>query len=149
MKATTIVAALAVLGLSACGNTNGANLIFGQEESAGVTISGSAPQQGGSLNLGYHSYDIAFVPVVVETPEGQILVQASTDTLNQQGQPAGRIVDALSTIGQFSLGTGQNTVVSAELGKFFATGNAAQVLAQGFADELRGNASQPTPPATQ
>jgi hypothetical protein len=136
MKPMHVIAALAGLGLSACGNIRGADLIFGQQETVGLTISGSAPQQGGGLTLGYASLDIAIVPVVVETASGAVVVKGETKTLDDKGATAGGLSDALSTIGQFELDTGANTLVSAGLAKFFATGNAAQVLAQGFADKL-------------
>lgn len=143
MKPIIAIAALAGLGLSACGKTQGADLIFGQQESVGLTISGSAPQQGGGLNLGYSSVDIAIIPVVVETAEGNIVIKGETRKLDDQGASAGGLSDALSTIGQFDLETGASGPVSAGLQKFFATGNAAQVLAQGFTDRM----SAPPPAA--
>ncbi|MEQ8585967.1 MAG: hypothetical protein RLO01_01700 [Thalassobaculaceae bacterium] len=136
MKPIIAVAALNCLVLSACGNTEGADLIFGQQESVGLTISGSAPQQGGGLTLGYNSLDIAVVPVVVETPDGTKVVKGETKSLDDQGDSAGGLSDALSTVGQFDLDTGTAGTVSAGLQKFFATGNAAQILAQGFAAKL-------------
>ncbi|MCR9070091.1 MAG: hypothetical protein NXI18_00065 [Alphaproteobacteria bacterium] len=136
MKPIIAVAALNCLVLAACGNVNGADLIFGQQEAVGLTISGSAPQQGGGLTLGYHSLDIAVVPVVVETPDGAKVVKGETKSLDDQGDSAGGLSDALSTIGQFDLDTGTAGTVSAGLQKFFATGNAAQILAQGFAEKM-------------
>lgn len=134
---------LAGLGLSACGNIDGADLIFGQQESVGLTISGSAPQQGGGLNLGYHSLDIAIVPVVVETPSGPIVLKGETKSLDDNGESAGGLSDALSTIGQFDLESGADGMVSVGLQKFFATGNAAQILAQGFAGKMSAAAAPP------
>lgn len=136
MKPITAIATLICLVLTACGKNEGADLIFGQQESVGLTISGSAPQQGGGLNLGYSSLDIAIVPVVVETPDGAKVVKGETKSLDDQGNSAGGLSDALSTIGQFDLDTGAAGTVSAGLQKFFATGNAAQILAQGFAGKM-------------
>lgn len=136
MKPIISIAALSCLILAACGKNEGADLIFGQQESVGLTISGSAPQQGGGLNLGYSSLDIAVVPVVVETPDGARVVKGETKSLDDHGNSAGGLSDALSTIGQFDLDTGTAGTVSAGLQKFFATGNAAQILAQGFADKM-------------
>ncbi|WPZ33109.1 hypothetical protein T8K17_17920 [Thalassobaculum sp. OXR-137] len=136
MKSTIVTVVLAGFGLTGCGNMSGADLIFGQQESMGLSISASAPQQGGGLTLGYSSLDIAIVPVVIETASGNIVVKGETKTLDDRGESAGGLSDALSTIGQFEVETGSDTVLSAGLAKFFATGNAAQVLAQGFADKL-------------
>lgn len=143
-KRSLIAALVAGIGLSACGNTKGADLIFGQQESVGLTISGSAPQQGGGLNLGYSSLDIAVVPVVIETTGGNIVVKGETKSLDDKAESAGGLSDALSTIGQFDLDTGANGAVSAGLEKFFATGNAAQILAQGFAEKMSA-----TPPVAK
>jgi hypothetical protein len=143
MKPVIAIAVLAALGLSACGNTQGADLIFGQQESMGLTISASAPQQGGGLNLGYSSLDIAIIPVVVETADGHIVLKGETKTLADSSESAGGLSDALSAIGQFDLSTGSNGMVSAGLEKFFATGNAAQILAQGFADKMNAAAAPP------
>ena len=142
MKPIIAIAALAGLALSACSQKQGADLIFGQQETVGLTISGSAPQQGGGLTLGYSSLDIAIVPVVVETPSGALVVKGETKKLDDQGESAGGLSDALSTIGQFDLDTADNVAASVGLGQFFATGNAAQILAQGFAAKMSGSAAK-------
>lgn len=141
MKPIVLTAALSglvlvALVLTGCGKKQGADLVFGQQESVGLTISGSAPQAGGGLNLGYSSIDIAIIPVVVETPSGALVVKGETKKLDDQGESAGGLSDALSTIGQFDLDTGEGGTASVGLGQFFATGNAAQILAQGFAGKM-------------
>lgn len=133
---------LVALALTGCSKNQGADLVFGQQESVGLTISGSAPQAGGGLTLGYSSIDIAVIPVVVETPGGGVVVKGETKTLDDKGGSAGGLSDALSTLGQFDLDTGDNGTASVGLGQFFATGNAAQILAQGFAGQMSA-----TPPA--
>ena len=149
VKPIVVTAALSGLVLVAsvltgCSKKQGADLVFGQQESVGLTISGSAPQAGGGLTLGYSSIDIAVIPVVVETPGGDVVVKGETRKLDDKGESAGGLSDALSTIGQFDLDTGDNGTASVGLGQFFATGNAAQILAQGFAGQMSAS-----PPAAK
>ena len=65
-------------------------------------------------------------------------------TAETEGANGGELTDAMSVLGQFEFqaGSGGGNVggagPSAVLGKFFATGAAAQVLAQGFANKLSG-----------
>lgn len=132
------------LAVSACGNLESTNLVFGQSESIGLKIAGSGPQQNAELSLGYSGDNIAIVPAATRDAAGNLTIISSSIRGMQNGQ------DALSTLGNFELETGDNTVVSVGLGKFFATGSAAQVLAQGFANKFRiapaGSVFVPVPP---
>lgn len=131
--------AIGLPAVAACGNLEATHLVFGQEQSVGLTIAGSGPQQDAELTLGFKDKNIAVVPVAVKDANGQVVLTARTDS-----GPGLGISDSFSTIGQFELDTGKSTAVSVGLGKFFATGNAAQTLAQGFADRLSGvNAAKP------
>ena len=110
-------------------------LMFGETISFGVSIAGSAGEQGVDVTLGFKTRDIAIVPVAVETKEGTIeKLTASIVDGN---------TDAFSVIGQFDSKTDGGTG-EIGLGKFFATGSAAQVLADGFRAKLSGNATPPS-----
>lgn len=153
MIKSTIGIALAAVALAGCANLESTNLIFGQQETVGLGISGSGPQQGADLTLGYKSTDIAVVPVATKTPDGQILLSAKNVNDSTANSPGGEIDDAFSTLGQFELNvakdpqTGEKIVPSVGLGKFFATGVAAQYLADGFRHKLAGSAKGTPAPA--
>jgi hypothetical protein len=122
----------AALGLAACGNVDAAHLIFGQQQVVGLDITATAPEQGGTLSLGYKDKNIAIVPVAIKGDDGKYGRYGGTNKLSADAD----INDAYSTIGQFELGTGGNGATSVGLGKFFATGVAAQKLADGFKAKL-------------
>ncbi len=119
-----------VLVAAGCGNVDSAHLIFGQRHVVGLQISASAPEQGASLTLGYSDMNIAIIPVAVK--EGDKYIRLGS-TNKKDGSDEN---DAYSTLGQFEMNTGTNGTVSVGLGKFFATGLAAQYLAQGFKAKL-------------
>lgn len=135
---------LVLVSLGGCGNVDSSHLVFGQKISVGLTIDASAPEQSGELSLGYKDRNIAVIPVAVKAenadkyqtlgaygPESKS--EAGTDG---SGKLAAGASDAYSTVGQFELATGGNGTASVGLGKFFATGVAAQILAEGFAAKL-------------
>ncbi len=120
-----------VLVVAGCGNVESAHLIFGQQQTVGLEISATAPEQGASLTLGYSDRNIAIIPVAVKVGEDDFVRLGATNATTD-----GDSNDAYSTLGQFELGTGGDGTVSVGLGKFFATGLAAQFLAQGFQAKL-------------
>jgi hypothetical protein len=92
----------------------------------------STTTQGAELTLGYRDFDIAIVPVAVTDGAGQIaLIQGDV-----RGTGTDRGKDALSVFGHFGATTEAGTTAKIGLGKFFATGLAAQHLAVGFAEQL-------------
>lgn len=127
-----------VLVVAGCGNVDSTHLIFGQQQTVGLQISATAPEQGASLTLGFSDRNIAIIPVAVkgrdpDAPEGDRYQRlGSTNNLTADSD----INDAYSTIGQFEMNTGKNGTASVGLGKFFATGLAAQFLAEGFKAKL-------------
>ncbi len=131
-----IAALLGAAALAGCGNVDAAHLVFGQQQVVGLDISATAPEQGGALSLGYKDKNIAIIPVAVDTgtvtngEKYQLL--GGTNILPNNTD----VNDAYSTLGQFELGTGQDGTTSVGLGKFFATGIAAQTLAEGFKEKL-------------
>lgn len=127
-----------VLVAAGCGNVDSAHLIFGQRHVVGLQISASAPEQGASLTLGYSDMNIAIIPVAVngrdpDAPEGESYQRLGST--NNRTADSDRN-DSYSTLGQFEMKTGENGTASVGLGKFFATGVAAQVLAEGFKAKL-------------
>lgn len=155
MKTSLIVAIAATGLLTACGNVDSSHLIFGQQHIVGLSISASAPEQGGSLTLGLRDHDIAIVPVAVKKANGDYMPMKATTTnpkidkseinVSIDREQDGKIEDAFSTLGNFELKGGatkstgddsQGFAPSVGLGKFFATGNAAQILAAGFREKL-------------
>lgn len=117
-------------GLGACGNLDGANLVFGQQHTLGVSISGSTTDQGGELTLGFKDKNIAVVPVAVKGTDGAIQIVYATTEEDWK--------DSFSVLGQFEADAKAGSP-EVGLGKFFATGQAAQILAEGFRGKLCGN----------
>jgi hypothetical protein len=118
--------------LAGCGNVDSAHLVFGQQINVGLDITATAPEQGATLSLGYKDKNIAVIPVAVKEGEGYKLLGGTNNETTDSDKN-----DAYSTLGQFELATGQNGVASVGLGKFFATGIAAQRLAEGFKEKLK------------
>ena len=116
--------------LTGCSTVENMPLIFGQSQTVGISISSSAADQGGEFTLGYKDRDIAIVPVTVKQSNGDSTLVKSTVSNSQ---------DAMSVLGQFEINTGTHANnANVGLGKFFATGVAAQQLATGFKKKLGG-----------
>jgi hypothetical protein len=133
----TAIAALG-LGVSACGNKDAAHLIFGQEHVVGIDVSAGAADQGGTFSLGYRDKNIAIVPVAIKQNDGSYMPLGGDMPGNNASTSIGK--DAYSTIGQFEIatdGNGNSVTPKVSLGKFFATGVAAQFLADGFKEKLK------------
>lgn len=129
--------AVAIL-VSGCA-TNTGRLIFAQSNTAGIDIGTSASTQGADFVLGYKGMNLAIVPVTVSQSDG------STEQIGASATKGHS--DALSTFGQFSINS--NTDAKSPqigLGKFFATGQAAKRLADGYAAKFgKGKAMPDTP----
>ena len=137
------------VSVDACAPGTNTPLLFGQTQTLGVAINGSTVQQGAELTLGYRDLDIAIVPVTVTQQTGAVTQIKST----ADPDPNQKFEDALSVLGQFEASTSASAP-QVGLGKFFATGSAAKVLADGFAKKLAGTAplqstvpNQPIQPA--
>jgi hypothetical protein len=115
--------------LAACANgRDQLPLIFARTQTLGATIGGSAPDQGAQLTLGYGDRNLAVVPTT--TSSGKSIRGNIERCVNGQWQ---RASDSLSVLGQFS--ASENTT-KVKMGTFFATGQAASKLADGFARQL-------------
>ena len=90
----TVIATMslaAAVGLAACGNVDSAHLVFGQQQTVGLTIAGAGTTQDAELALGYKDKNIAVVPVAVK--EGDTYKLMGADTTPTEG---GRISDSIS-----------------------------------------------------
>ena len=131
IQAKTLWTILVAGVVAGCGNIDAAHLVFGQQQNVGLDISASAPDQGAHLTLGYKDKNIAVIPVAVKEGAAYKLLGAT----NNESADSDRN-DAYSTLGQFELKAGEQGATSVGLGKFFATGLAAQKLAEGFKEAL-------------
>jgi len=120
------------LALGACSPASNPPLLFGQTHTVGIAIHGSTTQQGADLTVGYRDFDIAVVPVTVMDASGQV----HRINARARGVDGGVGVNALSVLGQFDVRV-TSTAPDVGLGKFFATGLAADKLADGFRARLR------------
>lgn len=119
------MSAVAMLA-SGCATNTDTPLIFVQSNTAGISIGGSATDQGADFVLGYKGSDFAIVPVVAIQKDGNT---APIKAISGTGHS-----DALSVFGQFKANSGTDPKTpKIGLGKFFATGQAARRLADGFA----------------
>ena len=116
------IACTSTLMALGCAGGVGTPLFFGQAHSVGITIASSPQAGGGELTLGYKDANIAVIPVTVSQPDG---------ATSQLKAKAGDHEDTLSVLGQFEV-EADGAAAKAGLGKFFATGMAAKVLADGF-----------------
>ncbi len=140
----TAVAAAAV-GLSGCGTADNFPLIFGQSQTVGIGVSGSTTDQGGEITVGYKDRNIAIIPVTVRQKDGN-----STQIMGRSQVNGSEYQDSLSVFGQFEVGVGRSSTGGAQptgpgqisLGKFFATGQAAMNISDGFKQYLSGRGGQ-------
>jgi hypothetical protein len=121
------------LTLGACaGAEQGVPLVFARTQTVGVSITGSVPDQGAHLTLGFSDRNIAIVPTT--TSRGVAIRGIARDPVN----PRADFQDSLSVLGQFEV-SAKAADVSAGLGTFFSTGMASRTLSEGFRDKLRGH----------
>lgn len=107
--------------LGACSTANSVPLVFGSNTNLGFTAQAGAGEQGAALTLGYRTQRLAVVPVMAIGPNGQIY------QLRVQG--AGT-QDAFSTFAHFQMTGDVQAGINSCLGDAFATGLAAQALAE-------------------
>jgi hypothetical protein len=128
--------------VSSCATQGNSMLVFGQTQTLGISIGGSATDQGATFTLGYQDKNFAIVPATVRQPDGSSTQVLSTVGSRRDRQ--GQSEDALSVLGQFSVNTSSRTA-DVGLGKFFATGLAAQKLADGFSERLATSSERARP----
>lgn len=113
-------------------------LVFGESITVGIGVGATAADQGADFTLGVKTRDVAVIPVVAYDAAGKperLEATVSSNTPAEGGtDQAGTTInrDSFSVLGQFGSTTdGSGRRVG--LGKFFATGAAAQQLSAGFA----------------
>lgn len=129
-----IIVLSAAMAVASCGTADNPPLIFTETNSIGITVASSPASQGAELTLGYRSLDLAIVPVTVTQADGSVTSLA----VGIQSGDGGASEDAFSVLGQFEANA-QAGAAAAGLGRFFATGLAAQKLADGFGQKLAKN----------
>lgn len=123
MRCKLILVLGATLIMPGCGDRE-RTLTFAQVEVLGIqTSAGAGSPQPVELTLGYKGVNYANVPTVVRARDES---GVERDIVLTSKGPGGR-EDALSVYGHFKAQAG--AAPTASLGKFFATGVAAQVLA--------------------
>lgn len=146
----------AALLLSNCTPGQSQYLIFVQTESVGITVSGGTTNLNPQFSIGYNDVDAAIIPVAVASSLSGSAGLSGSQSLSGQ-QPIGGYMpifatrglsgqksDTLSVFGQFEVNASESissASPSAKLGKFFATGIAAEYLAQGFKNSLSAGLS--------
>jgi hypothetical protein len=123
--------------LAGCASTAELPLVFGQTHTVGISMGASTTDQGGEFTLGYRDRNVAIVPVVMSSGASGATQLSATAT--------GGFTDALSVLGQFEVNS-DATARKIGLGKFFATGLAAKVLADGFSAQLSGQPEEEQAP---
>lgn len=113
------------LGLMAC-ETLPDTVIFGQAHTVGISIGQSDAAPAPEFVLGYKDANIALLPAAVKDAAGNPTLVGGNTRVGTQGYN-----ETFSVFGQFKANTTGPSEVG--LGKFFATGIAAQKLAAGFA----------------
>lgn len=134
----TLILGAAAVAAAGCSTPGQTMLVFGQTQTVGISIGGTVSDQGVSFTLGYQDKNFAIVPATVAQADG-----SSTQVLSTVGKDGKAGNDALSVLGQFEVRSSTETA-DVGLGKFFATGLAAQKLADGFRDKI---AASKTPAA--
>jgi len=131
-----MMAPVVVLTVSGCNTSGTGPLTFIQAQTVGISASAGGAQVAPEVSLGYRDLDVAFVPTM--TADGTPLKASETQSNFTE-------TDALSVIGQFNVNStaaATNANFKADLGKFFATGMAAKVVADGFSAQLKGKGAQ-------
>ena len=136
MMAARFTGALsAVMAVAGCGAADNPPLVFTETNNIGITVASSPAAQGGELTLGYRSLDLAVVPVTVTQADGS----ATSLAVNIRDAEGVEANDTFSVLGQFEANA-QAPEAAVGLGRFFATGLAAQKLADGFGKKLAATA---------
>lgn len=131
MRFSFTIGLSAILATAACGGTDHSPLSFTESNNIGITVASSPAAQGGEITLGYRSLDLALVPVTVRQADGN----ATNLFVDVRSADGGEATDTLSVLGQFEANA-EAPGATVGLGRFFATGLAAQKLADGFSAEL-------------
>lgn len=119
-------------------------LVFGESSDLSIAIH-PAPEGGLNFNVGYKQTDIAVVPVAAIDSTGHLEQRSASETGDDKGRR-----DAVSVFGQFSASSSRSNAAGDQprrvsFGRFFATGIAAQKLAEGYTDGWTNGVSTQDP----
>ena len=127
----SLIAALLPITLTGCGSTF--PLVFTDKTTLGLEASGGG-EGAPEITLGFKTTSVAVIPVAVR---GKDQTSGVTDVMPLQAKAADGSRDAYSTFGNFTTDSGvQTTSVSVGLGRFFATGIAAQKIAEKLGEAM-------------
>lgn len=105
-------------------------VVFGQAQTVGISIGQSQGAPAPELVVGYKDANVALLPTAVRDENGKPEIIGGTTTGNSSFK------ETFSVFGQFEVSAEGSGKVG--LGKFFATGLAAQKLSAGFACAASG-----------
>ena len=131
MKSITVVIISGCLMLSGCGST--LPLVFIDKTSVGIAA--STDTGGVDVSVGFDTKSAAIIPVAVRQKDKDGAVTAIVPLQAEDGSKK----DAYSTFGNFTSDTkadGKNAAVAVGLGRFFATGMAAQLISSKLGDAM-------------
>lgn len=147
-KCRVLAAMLAGAGLSGCALDREQPLMFVQADSLGLTAAAGQSAQGAHVNLGYKGVNFALVPVSVRDADGRVVKLGAERSGSGACSGAGTTrdpkvcdFDAFSVFGHFGANevlTGTQPQATLGMQKFFATGIAAEKLAEGFSKKVGG-----------
>lgn len=121
--------------IAACTNHESSPLVFGQGITVGISVGQAATGPTPEIVIGVKQADVAVVPTVIPSDVSLDGTENATRRIASHGDGDPGKEDALSTFGSFSSDAKTDQV---NLGIFFATGVAAQTLAEGFKCSLSG-----------
>lgn len=146
MKGRTCCGLVVITLMSGCASYKN-ELVFGESSDFSIGLH-PAPAGGLDFNLGYKQTDIAVVPVAVLDSSREIRQRRAKE--NEDDDKAKK--DAISVFGQFSASSTRSPSDGEKpprvtFGRFFATGMAAQNLAEGYANGWKAGVSAQDPTA--
>ena len=115
-------------------------LVYMRSDVVGFDIGGSAAEQGAQFTFGYSGRNLAMIPVASLGAGGK------TASLSGQESPGSKSKDTYSVFGQFKSST-ETARLGFGLERFFATGVAAQNLADGVQELIAKGESKSTQPS--
>lgn len=126
-------------------------VVFTDQTSVGIDISGT--EQGVDLVLGFKTRSMSIVPVAVmrKDKDGNVVevVRMGGKDKQKTNDDDGVVKDSFSTFGNFTVDTEvRGVTASVGLGRFFATGVAAQKIAEKLGAAIVEEAKRTTPSGT-
>jgi len=139
----SLAVAGAAMSLAGCAGST-LPVVFADKTVLGVDISGS--EQGADLSLGFKTRSLSIVPVAVRQKDAAGNV-TKIELIEGRGKDED-VKDSFSTFGNFTTDTGvKGVAASVGLGRFFATGVAAQTLADKLGEAMVKTAEKAPPNA--